>query len=414
MRLLIHSINYAPELTGIGKYTGEMAEWLARRGHDVRVVTAPPYYPAWRVDDAYRTFSYKLEQMSGVDVWRCPLWVPKSPTAFKRVIHLLSFAISSFPVMLMQIFWRPDIIIVIEPPVFCAPQSLLTAYLSNSKAWLHIQDFEVEAFFGLGFASPSYSLKKGINALEGWLMRRFDHVSSISKSMVARVALLNVPKNRTSLFPNWVDTKLISPDPKGRDLRKEWGFEDSRKIVLYSGNMGKKQGLEMVIEAAQAFQKTVPDLLFVMVGDGADKANLARQVKERDLENVIFKPLQPLETLPSLLAMADIHLVIQKRGVADAVLPSKLSSILAAGGFAIITADKETDLGRFVLDNPGIAVLVEPENVEEFKKTIINILADSRFKKINVTARSYAERYLDTDIILSDFEKEIIDLVQGK
>ena len=128
-----------------------MAEWLQGRGHQVRVVTAPPYYPAWKVGAGYRGWSYRRESLHGVDVFRCPLWVPESPNGFRRLLHLLSFAVSSIPVMLRQIFWRPDRIFVIEPTLFCAPCALVTARLANAKAWLHIQDFEAEAFFGLGF-----------------------------------------------------------------------------------------------------------------------------------------------------------------------------------------------------------------------------------------------------------------------
>src|ERR1700722_1603193 len=97
MRILIYSTNFAPEPTGIGKYSGDMACWLADHGHEVRVVCAPPYYPAWQLDGKYRWPLYRREKWRGVDVWRTPLWVPKSPKGgLTRVVHLLSFAITSF------------------------------------------------------------------------------------------------------------------------------------------------------------------------------------------------------------------------------------------------------------------------------------------------------------------------------
>src|SRR5665811_649755 len=138
MRILIVGINYAPELTGIGKYTGEMAEWLVTQGHAVRVVTAPPYYPEWHIGNAYSAWRYHFEEMNGVNIWRCPLWVPAKPSGLKRLIHLASFALSSFPVILGQILWKPDVVIAIEPPLTCAPVSLLVSRLAGAKAWLHI------------------------------------------------------------------------------------------------------------------------------------------------------------------------------------------------------------------------------------------------------------------------------------
>lgn len=405
MRLLIYGLNYAPECTGVGKYTGEMAEWLQGRGHQVRVVTAPPYYPAWKVGAGYRGWGYRRESLHGVDVFRCPLWVPGDPTGFNRLLHLLTFAVSSIPVMVRQIFWRPDRIFVIEPTLFCAPWALVTARLANAKAWLHIQDFEAEAFFGLGFSSGGL-VKKFVNAVEGWLMRRFDRVSSISRQMVARLSGFGIPEDRTTIFPNWVDTERIRPGIRGRAFREEWGLGPDRRIVLYAGSMGKKQGLEMVLETARVLQNDDPDIMFLLIGEGSAKEGLVQRAKELGLRNVMFNPPQPPEDFPALLALADVHLVIQKKGVAEAFMPSKLTGILAVGGTAIITADEDTELGRLVKNNPGIAVLVPPENQGLFQEALRTELSNDRNgARINPVARKYAERYLATDGILSQFEK---------
>ena len=155
----------------------------------------------------------------------------------------------------------PGRIFVIEPTMFCAPWALVTARLANAKVWLHIQDFEVEAFFGLGFSSGGF-VKKCVNAVEGWLMRRFDRVSSISRQMVGRLSAFGIAEDRTTIFPNWVDTDRIRPGIRGRDFREEWGLGPERKIVLYAGSMGKKQGLEMVLETARALQNDEPDIIF--------------------------------------------------------------------------------------------------------------------------------------------------------
>ena len=95
MKILIHSINYLPELTGIGKFTGEMGSWLAAQGHDLRVVTTPPYYPEWRIPDGYRKYWYASETIAGVRVYRCPFWVPRHLKSWKRILHLASFSLSA-------------------------------------------------------------------------------------------------------------------------------------------------------------------------------------------------------------------------------------------------------------------------------------------------------------------------------
>lgn len=410
MRILIHGINYHPEQIGIGKYTGEMATWLAKQGHEVHVVTAPPYYPSWQVAKEYAAWQYRRETQLGVSVFRCPLWVPSKPTALKRLIHLASFAISSFPVMIRQVIWKPNIVIAIEPPLFCAPQAWLISRIAGAKSWLHIQDFEVSAFFGLGFASPGL-LQKFVIIIEGWLMRRFDQVSSISQTMLQRLADLHIATDRTYLFPNWVDTGYIHPSPKDNDLRTAWGFSVNQKIILYSGNLGTKQGLVMILDAAEEIVNEHPEAVFLIVGTGAAKPDLISEAARRNLRNVLFKPLQPIERLPVLLAMGDIHLIIQKRGAADAVMPSKLTGILAVGGFAIITADEHTELGSFVLNNPGIAELVEPENTNALVAAIRRLLCKPvSTPYYNHVARDYAERNLSTDRIMTSVEKRLCEL----
>ena len=239
-------------------------------------------------------------------------------------------------------------------------------------------------------------------------MRRFDRVSSISRQMVARLSGFGIPEDRTTIFPNWVDTDRIRPGIRGRAFLEEWGLGTDRRIVLYAGSMGKKQGLGMVLEAARALQNDHPDIFFLLVGEGSEKEHLVQRARELGLRNVLFKPPQPPEDFPALLALADVHLVIQKKGVAEAFMPSKLTGILAAGGTAIITADEDTELGQLVKDNPGIAVLVPPENQKLFQEALrAELSKDRTVARINVVARNYAERYLAAEGILSQFEKAL-------
>src|SRR2546425_2536625 len=221
MRILIHGLNYAPELTSTGKYTGELAAWLAARGHEVRVVTAPPYYPAWRVAEGYAAWRYRREVLVGMRVWRCPLWVPATPSGLTRVLHLASFALSSLPIICWQgLTWRPEVVWVVEPAFFCVPAAWLAARLGGANTWLHVQDFEIDAAFDLGLL-PTGWMRRVVAALERGLMRRFERVSTISERMVERLAVKGVDKSRCVLFPNWVDIDDIRPLESPSPLRAE-------------------------------------------------------------------------------------------------------------------------------------------------------------------------------------------------
>jgi Glycosyltransferase len=243
---------------------------LAARCHDVRAVMTPPFYPAWRVDEGYSAWRYQRESLSGVDVWRCPVWVPTHPTGVRRMLSQISYFLSSLPVMLWQIFWRPEVVIAIEPPLFCALQAWLVARLAGAKAWLHIQDFEVDVALRMGLLEYG-ALYSIVATMERWLMCGFDRVSTISEKMLERLSFKGVPPERRVLFTNWVDTERIYPLGYSSPMRSELGISKDTIVVLYSGNMGAKQGLEVMIEAAR-YLKDDSSVLFVLCGDGGERS----------------------------------------------------------------------------------------------------------------------------------------------
>lgn len=405
MKILVYGINYSPELTGIGKYTGEMVEWMTQQGHEVRVITAPPYYPEWQVGVNYSAWRYRREE-GAATVWRCPLYVPKQPSTIKRLLHLGSFAVSSFFPLMAQRSWKPDRIIGVVPTLFCTPGMRLLAKLSGSRTLLHIQDYEVDAMLGLGMAGKgkSGSVAKLASAFERSALHNVDNVSTISRSMMKKACEKGVPMEKVIFFPNWSEVSRFRDVSETLiiALRQRLGLPEDRKLILYSGNIGEKQGLESVIDAANQLRHQ--PWLFVIVGQGGGKARLEKMAAERGLDNVKFLPLQSYEDLPALLAMGDCHLVIQKRGAADAVLPSKLTNILAVGGNAVITAEAETELGQLCQDNPGIAVCVTPESVPSLVEGIERALM---MPKQNVIARAWAERTLDKEHVLEQFMTDI-------
>jgi len=406
MKILIYGVNYAPELTGIGKYSGEMAVWLAEQGYEVRVVTAPPYYPEWKVDTAYAN-TYRKEVLDDVQVHRYPLYVPEKPSGLKRIIHLASFAFSSFPVMLRQVFWKPDVVMVIEPPLFCAPMAWLTARLSGGKCWLHIQDFEVDAAFDLGII-PFAWMKSTVLLVERWLTKRFDAVSTISQSMMIRSQDKGV--KAPVFFPNWADLSNIQYDEVGRQsFRAEHYISDEKVLCLYSGNIAVKQGLNTVLEAANL----LPSIQFMICGEGANKQNIEARSREMRLHNVMFFPLQALDRLAAMLRAADIHMVIQKTEAADLVLPSKLTNILAVGGVAIVTAKQDTELGQLGQGDSPCVYRCEPENKGSLVSAIQRLADDAELRVlIQHHALLYAKQYIDKQQVLAVLEPQLLEVKQ--
>jgi colanic acid biosynthesis glycosyl transferase WcaI len=420
VRILIHGINFHPEAAGVGKYTGELANWLAAGDHEVRVVTAPPYFPQWVVSPGYRAWRYDRQQVRvqarpepmfgaprpsearNMAVFRCPTWVPKSPNGLKRLLHLASFAVSSLPVMLLQSRWHPDVVLLVEPTLFCAPQALLTARWSGAKAWLHIQDFEVDAAFELGGLASSRGRDIALT-LERWLMGKFDRVSAISGQMVGRLNLKGVDSSRCIYFPNWVDTTVIYPLPHPSHLRRELGIPENTIVALYSGSMGKKQGLDLLVDAARKLSDC-SDLRFVFCGDGSYRRVFTEKAKV--LSNVSIMPFQPSERLNDLLNLADIHLLPQRTEAADLVMPSKLTGMLASGRPVIATAHHGSQLASAV-ERFGLAV--PPGDLDAFVSAILKLAADKELRlMLGQKARRYALTHLDSLVILDQFEQSLL------
>lgn len=404
LRLLVHGVNYAPELTGIGKYTGEMCEWLAQRGHAVRVVTAPPYYPEWRVAPGYSSRRYQREMLNGVTVQRCPLWVPRRPSGGRRLMHLASFAAASAPLVMAAARWRPHIVFAVEPTLMAAPTAWLAARLSGAKAWLHVQDFECDAALALGLLPPA--LARPVAMVERQLMRRFDRVSTISENMLRLLPDKGVAQQHAVLFPNWVDCLQIHPLAAPSRLRTELGLSAGTCVALYAGNMGEKQGLEIVIDAAAQLTDE-RRLVFVLCGDGAARARLAQRAA--DLPNVRWLPLQSTDRLNALLNLADIHLLPQRADAADLVMPSKLTGMLASGRPVLATAHAGTALASVVSQ---CGVVTPPGDVARFVEAIRELRRhDIARRTLGVAARRYAEQHLHRDAVLGAFEKALIECV---
>jgi colanic acid biosynthesis glycosyl transferase WcaI len=431
LRILIYGLNYSPELTGIGKYTGEMSSWLAARGHEVRVVTAPPYYPAWSIREDYRRPLYRTEKIPAeppagqITVYRTPLYVPAKPTGLKRTAHLFSFMLGSLPVMLRQPLWQPEVVFNVEPTFFSAPLALLIAKASGAPSWLHVQDFEVDAAFDLGLLPAEGPIHAFAVALETFFTRAFGRVSSISLKMVERAIAKGVPSSHAVLFPNWVDIDAIHPQsPKEsssnlfrRELNLPATGEGAKIILLYSGNMGAKQGLELLAPLASAFAPgglhPDPRVHLLFCGDGVFRPQLESLVAGHP--NVTLLPLQPVDRLNQLLNAADIHLLPQRAGAADLVMPSRLTGMLASGRPVIATADPGTQVAHVVggsATEDACGLVVPAEDPEALHAAVHRLIEDAALRKqLGAAARRYAVQHLGKQQVLEQFEQNLEELI---
>ncbi|RFM27386.1 WcaI family glycosyltransferase [Deminuibacter soli] len=406
-RILLVGGNFYPETTGIGKYNGEMIDWLAKQGHECTVITTFPYYPHWKVQQPYdrRWFWYKSEVRDAlteggtkVKIYRCPHYVPANPSGVKRMMLDFSFSLSSFVKLLQLIPGKKyDMVITVVPPFHLGLLAVLYKRLRKAKFFYHIQDLQIEAARDLKMIR-SEKVVKTLFSVEKYILDRADTVSSISDGMIKKIR--EKVKKEVTFFPNWVDISLFHPLEDKAALKQSFGFAPADKIVLYSGAIGEKQGLEAIIQVAAQMRAT-QGLKFLICGSGPYKEKLQKLAEQLNVNNVIFFPLQPFDKFNAFLNMADVHLVIQKAQASDLVMPSKLTTILAVGGLAVVTANPDCSLYELV-NKHQIGILTEAENSAALQKGVQTAI-ESNHTAIHTNARNYAEKYLSIDNVLSSY-----------
>ena len=214
-RVLIHAINYAPELIGCAKYTTELAEFLASRGHSVEVVTAPPHYPGWFVREPYRSWWYSHERMGQVAITRCPIVMKTNGGGIWRALAPLTFAVCAAPMVVWRILRsRPNVVLCIEPTLFSSPAALFAAKMIGARAVLHVQDLEVDAAFEIGQIKAG-RLKKLAFALERRVLGAYDRIVTISEKMRAALLGKGLEAAQVEVLRNWVNVERIGRSRTG-------------------------------------------------------------------------------------------------------------------------------------------------------------------------------------------------------
>jgi glycosyltransferase involved in cell wall biosynthesis len=319
--VLVVGINYRPETTGIAPYTTAVAEHLAEKGHRTTVVTGFPHYPAWRHDPGERRIR-SSELLGGVRVLRRRHYVPGSQSALRRAAYEGTFLLHG----MLSRPERPDVVLGVVPSLSGGILARLYATRARAPYGLIVQDLMSPAAQQSGIKGGR-SVARVTEAMERWGARRAKVVAIASESFRPYLNELDVADERIVLFPNWVH--VASPSGDREATRQRLGWPSHTTVVIHAGNMGLKQGLEQVVEAARRAGQTHRDVLFVLVGDGSQRSDLVSLAA--GISGIQFLPFQPEHELPDVLAAADALLVSERATVVDMSLPSKLTTYFAAG-----------------------------------------------------------------------------------
>jgi colanic acid biosynthesis glycosyl transferase WcaI len=404
MKVLILSINYWPEVTGIGAFTTCRAEYLAAVGHDVEVCTTFPYYPEWKVPQGYAGKFTLREMRNGVRVSRSYAYIPSSATSLKRVLHEASFIVSSMIGAFLH--KRPDLLLVVSPPLGLAVPAIVLSRLWRVPYIFDVEDLQPDSAAELNML-PSWALKF-LYKVERAAYRNAALVTTLTNGMRNRIIGKGVPAERVELLEARVDDSLFNIGAKeGSAFRERYGLQN-KFLVTHSGNMGVKQGLDVIVDAA-LLNKSDDSVHFLLVGDGAVCDRIRQRVAELELNNVSFLPLLEAEDFRGLLAASDICLLTQQKSVSEIAFPSKIVTYLAAGRPVIASVNpscevaqtlRESGAGRIVAPEDGAALL---EAIQEFQG------ADLR--EYGQNAQEYANRRWSSARVLGHLERSLLSVV---
>ncbi|MFP5042049.1 WcaI family glycosyltransferase [Parasediminibacterium sp. JCM 36343] len=403
-RYLFIGYNYYPEFTGIAKYTAEMCDYLANvKKYDVSIITGNPYYPMWKLYEGYQN-KFKQEFHNGVHVSRIPIYIPQQPTGRKRMIQDFSFLLLSMISVSKKLILdkKYDYLVIIAPSFLLGFVGMYYKLFSKkTKIIYHIQDLQIDAAKDLRLIS-NQKLLKVLFFLEKKILARVDFISTISAGMKVKISAKVKAKKDCLLFPNWIDDSAIFSTNGFEPQKNGLASFQNKKVMLYSGSIGEKQGLEILIEVADKL-KTFPEILFVICGEGPYRVVLEARCKDKNLENIIFFNLAPAKDFNVLLNRADIHLIIQKNIDGDLFFPSKLNNIMAVGGCLIATVN-ETGSLYHLINKYTLGKIVPPSSPDELYKAILYLLASedtcNGYKK---NALTYAKNHLLKEHIIERF-----------
>lgn len=401
MRILLIGLNYSPEVVGIGPYNTQLAEHLVTSGHEVTVLTSFPYYPHWAIDSKYlRKGPFLVESINGVRVIRSRTVLPGTrASTFRRILFDSIQAVTALIASVAM--GGVDLVICVSPPLQLGVTAWMVALSRGARLLLQLQDIVPDAALSLGMMREGKALRLS-RRLERFVYARADLIAVISQGFADNLIAKGVPTTRIRVLPNWVDTDrfTVAPDPK---VRAALGAADGETLVVHAGNMGAKQGLETVVDAAAELADD--EVVIALIGDGNNRAALEERVRRLGLKNLRFFPIQ--SDLPAALAAADVLVLAQRGKVVDSVAPSKLLSYMASGKPVIAAVNELSEAGRMIRD-AQCGIVVPPENSTALAEAVIEVhLQPATYSKLGAAGRRHVASYFERSYILDQWSRLI-------
>jgi putative colanic acid biosynthesis glycosyltransferase WcaI len=399
MRVIVWGINYAPEFAGIAPHNVALCEFLDAEGHDVEMVTTFAYYPTWQKSREDRGRFYRTDLVNRIPVHRCWHFVPARVSALKRILHEGSFVLTS---ALRALFLSaPDVYVVVSPPLLLGMAAWFVGKLKRAPFVFHVQDMQPDAAVGLGMLKANW-FTKALYGLESLAYRKAARVSGITPGMLKSFREKGVAESKLIYFPNTIELPSEVSSPERGSFRRRHGFAGDDFLAVYSGNLGVKQGLDILLDSAPLLDH--PRIRLVICGDGAQRERLAERARQMKLTNLRLLPFE--DDYRALLIDADICFITQQVGSGNSFFPSKLLGLLAEARPVVVVSAPESELAIAVRQG-GFGVNVPPGRPEELAAVLDSLAKDpERLWIYGVSGRRYVEQF-EKSRVMRGFAEEL-------
>jgi colanic acid biosynthesis glycosyl transferase WcaI len=406
VKLVIVTPHFAPDVAPTGAVVTRIVEELVALGHEIDVVTSLPWYREHRVEAGYEGRLYRYEDTPWGRITR----INPFPAPTKRALLRRGFAFIAFSALAAWMGGRGDdvdCVLALSPPLTLPLAGLSIARRRKAPLVFNVQDIYPDIAVELDVLTNKRLIEIA-HRVERYCYEHADAVTVLSEDLQANVGAKTSHPEKVRVIPNFVDTEWIRPAAKENSYRRDHGLE-GKLVVMYAGNVGLSQSLDLVLDAASALSYD-ESLVFVINGQGAHRERLERRAQ--GLPNVRFVDTQPVERLPEVLAAADIHLVTLKRGLARSSVPSKTYSILAAGRPLLASVDEGSEVARAV-ERAGAGVGVPPEDPEAFTKAIRGLIdSPNDLERMGMAGRKFVETWASPAAVAQKYEELFEELAE--
>jgi glycosyltransferase involved in cell wall biosynthesis len=378
VKILYVSQYFPPEMGAPAARAGELSQHWAREGHEVTVLTGFPNHPLGIIHPEYRKpFRHMVakERVRGAKVVRTWLWPLPNRKSYERMLNYASFCISaSITGMFVS---KPDVVIGTSPQLLVGLAAWWISRIKSAPFVFEVRDLWPESLSAVGMGDRSL-LHSVLGKIAGFLYEHSQHIVVVTPAFKDHlIKYWKVPAEKISVVQNGVETELFRPGNPDQDLRKRWDAE-GKFVVCYIGTMGWAHGLDSLVHAAKLLRNS--PVVFVLVGEGADKERIVDLAKAKDLNNIRVLGQQPRDQIPNYIASSDACLVLLKKtDVFKTVIPTKMLEFMACGRPVILGVEGQA---RDILNEAQAGVSIEPEDPADLAEAVVFLAKDAEERKI--------------------------------